>query len=315
MSRHTTEPAGPARWAGLAMITLAGVIWGSIGPVVIVAHDRSGLSPLTLSSYRAALAIVVLVLLAAVTGRLARTWSVARQHWRRVVAVGVLTSVFQMLFFVAVVAAGVSVATVVCLGFAPVVLMLWSLVWERRNPTLSRVAIVVMALSGLLLVSLVGGGVEHPPALMFGVVLALIAGTAYALSAEIAGPLTNRLDIFTVTIATMVVAGLVVVPVGFVVGRARDEPLATTDPTAWLAVAYMAIITTIVAYALMFTGLRTTPSGAAVIATLIEPVTAVVLAVAFLGERLTIAGVVGALLIFAAIAALARENPPDPTPQ
>ena len=69
-----------------------------------------------------------------------------------------------------------------------------------------------------------------------------------------------------------------------------------------------------VAYALLFTGLRTTPSGSAVVATLLEPVTAVVIAVAFLGEHLTVAGVVGSLLILAAIASLggqAEEPPPQ----
>ena len=57
---------------------------------------------------------------------------------------------------------------------------------------------------------------------------------------------------------------------------------------------------------------RTTPSGAAVVATLLEPVTAVLIAVLFLGERLTVAGVVGALLIGVAIGSLGRRERPAP---
>jgi DME family drug/metabolite transporter len=57
---------------------------------------------------------------------------------------------------------------------------------------------------------------------------------------------------------------------------------------------------------LMFAGLRLTSSSAAVVATLIEPVTAVLIAAAFLGEHLTTAGVVGCVLIIAAIGSLGR---------
>jgi DME family drug/metabolite transporter len=73
-------------------------------------------------------------------------------------------------------------------------------------------------------------------------------------------------------------------------------------------------MTMAVAYVLLFAGLRTTPSGTAVVATLLEPVTAVVIAVSFLGERLTVAGGVGALLIVAAIGTLGRR-PEGPPPQ
>src|SRR5690349_17437172 len=51
-----------------------------------------------------------------------------------------------------------------------------------------------------------------------------------------------------------------------------------------------------VAYALLYTGLRTTSSGTAVVATLVEPVTAVLIAVLLLDEHLSAVGLVGALL-------------------
>ena len=68
-----------------------------------------------------------------------------------------------------------------------------------------------------------------------------------------------------------------------------------------------------VAYALLYTGLRTTPSGTAVVATLVEPVTAVLIAVLLLDEHLSPAGLIGAFLIVAAIAGLGRtEGRPQP---
>jgi DME family drug/metabolite transporter len=66
---------------------------------------------------------VVLVVIALVTRRFATSWSLAVHQWRRVIMVGLLTAAAEVLFFIAVVATGVSIATGVCLGFAPVLLL------------------------------------------------------------------------------------------------------------------------------------------------------------------------------------------------
>jgi len=55
---------------------------------------------------------------------------------------------------------------------------------------------------------------------------------------------------------------------------------------------------------LFYFGLRTTPGGVAMVLTLLEPATAVLLAALILGEPITLARGVGALLVLAAVAAL-----------
>ena len=84
--------------------------------------------------------------------------------------------------------------------------------------------------------------------------------------------------------------------------------------TSWLLVVYLGVVTMALAYVLLYAGLRSTPSRTAVVATLLEPVTAVAIAVLVLGERLSLAGAVGALLIVAAIASLGLQ-PTEPAPQ
>ena len=49
----------------------------------------------------------------------------------------------------------------------------------------------------------------------------------------------------------------------------------TSGTCRWSLIGYLGLVTMAVAYALLFTGLRSTPSGSAVVATLLEPVTAV----------------------------------------
>ena len=295
-------------WHGLVLVSLAGIIWGTIGPGVQIVHDSSGLSPPMISAYRAIAAVAVLLLVALLTGRLRTSWSLARHQWRRVALVGVFTALFQLLFFVAVVAAGVSLTTVVALGFAPVLLLVVGSIQRRTLPSLQETLTVAVALAGLGLVSVFGDFGTHPAEPTLGIMAALGSGAAYALATDSAAPLSQRLDTLTVTVATMSVAAAVLVPAGLAVASLRGETLATTDTTSWLVITYLGVVTMAVAYALLFTGLRSTPSGAAVVATLLEPVTSVFIAVLFLGERLTPAGLVGSLLIVAAIAGLGRRS-------
>jgi DME family drug/metabolite transporter len=110
------------------------------------------------------------------------------------------------------------------------------------------------------------------------------------------------------------VAASVLIPTGLAVTALRGDAFTTRDPASWLLIAYLGIFTLAIAYALLFTGLRSAPSSAAVIATLLEPVTAVLIAVLLLGEHLSPTGVVGSLLIVAAISSLGRTAEP-PTPQ
>ena len=62
------------------------------------------------------------------------------------------------------------------------------------------------------------------------------------------------------------------------------------------------------AYGLFYAGLRTVPGSAAVIATLLEPVTAAVVARCGWTSRLGVAGIVGTALILLAVAGLGRRE-------
>jgi drug/metabolite transporter, DME family len=313
-SRSRSGDRSPHLGRGLLLVFLAGVIWGSIGTAVQIAHQRSGLSPSTISAYRAAIAVVTLVAVSAAGGRLRSGLALARTQWRRVGAVGLLTAAFQLLFFVAVVAAGVGVSTVVCLGAAPVLVLVMEAVRRRRPPSLAQAVTTAAALLGLLLVSTASGGSGEARNPTLGLLAALGSGAAYALSAEVGSPLSRRLDTLALTTATMAVAAAALVPTGILLAVLRDEPTTTGDLRSWLLVGYLGVVTMAFAYALLFAALRSTPSGVAVVATLIEPVTALVLAAVVLGEGLSAAGVVGSLLIVAAIGSLGRLVT-DPQPQ
>jgi DME family drug/metabolite transporter len=295
-------------------VCFAGTVWGTIGPAVQLIHEESPLSPLTICAYRAIVAVAALLLAALATGRLHACALLLRHHWRRVAVVGTLTATFQLLFFIAVVETGVSTTTVVSLGFAPVLLLAVSSVRRGRLPSVGHVVTVTTAVVGLLLVSVAGGSSGEAPSATLGIAAALASGAAYAMSADVAPPLSQGHDALTVTTLTMSVAAAVLAPGGLVLAHLRGEAMRTTAVGPWLLVVYLGVVTMGFAYVLLFAGLRTTPSGTAVVATLLEPVTAVLIAVSFLGERLTLAGALGSVLIIAAIASLGRL-PQIPAPQ
>ena len=308
MTSTPAEPrTGSPGWSGLLLLCATGVVWGTIGPAVDVVHDRSPLSVLTIGAYRALAAVAVLVVAATVTRLWAACLVLIRQHGRRVVVTGALAATFQLLFFVAVVANGVSVTTVVTLGFAPVLLLLLASARARRPPALAEGLTVGTAVLGLVLVSTTGSGDAHATLSAWGLLAALGSGAAYALSAEVGGVLTREHDALTVTTCTTSVVAVVLVPGGLGLAMVRGQSMATTDGVSWVLVGYLGVVTMAFAYVLLYAGLRSTPSGAAVVATLMEPVTAVLIAVLLLDEALSVAGGVGCLLILGAIGGLGRR--------
>lgn len=269
------------------------------------------LSVLTMSGWRALAALVTLAVVVLIRGQFAACVALVRAHPTRILGMGALTTAFQLLFFVAVLAAGVSVATVVALGSAPVLLLLLHSVQRRRVPGTAQLVTVSMGVAGLLLVSLIGVGTAGS-APTLGVLAALGSGAAFALSAEVGSSVSQGHDAVPVATGTMAVAALIMVPAGVTVGLVRGDSLVATDAATWAGLAYLGVVTMALAYVLLFAGLRTTASGSAAVATLLEPVTAVAIAVLLLGETLTLAGSVGSLLILAAIGSLGlRQEVPE----
>lgn len=209
--------------------------------------------------------------------------------------------------------AGVSLSTVICMGFAPMLIMGITSVRRRRLPSRAQVLTVTMALAGLLLISIIGGGREHAQNPALGVTAALGAGACFAFTADVGAPLSRGVDAVTITTGIMNVAALVLVPCALLAALVGQVTLGAA-PGAWLLVGLLSA-GVVATNALMFAGLRLTSSAAAVVATLIEPVTAVVIAAVFLGEHLTPAGMAGCLLILTAIASLGRFDDQEPHPE
>jgi drug/metabolite transporter, DME family len=301
-----------APW-GLVQISLAGVLWGTGGLAVQLVRERVPMSVATVSAWRMVLAAVVLLLAVLALRAWSSVAALVRAHPGRAVLVGCGTAAYQGLYFGAVVSAGVTVATVVSLGLAPVLLTVVDAVRSRRAPSPSRLLVLAAALAGLLLVSLFSGHGSTGPEPTLGVLLALASGTAYAAATELGRPLAQAAGPLALTTVTTTVGALVLTPFGLVAATGSSV-LITTDPFVLAVLAYLGVLTMALAYGLLYAGLRTTTGSSAVIATLLEPVTAAVVAWVVLDERLGAPGIVGTVLILGAVAGLGGEESPEAVP-
>jgi drug/metabolite transporter, DME family len=298
---------------GLLQISLAGVLWGTGGLGVTIIRDHAAMSVLTISAWRLLIAgaVLLVAVLALRQGRsvllLART-----RPWRAAI-VGAGTASYQALYFGAIVATGVTVSTVVSLGLAPVLLTVAESVRQRRRPSVVRLLVLAAALGGLVLVSATSGSGDTGPHPLLGVLLALGSGTAYAIATELGRPLVEVAGPLALTTTTTTVGAVALVPFGLL-GAGGDEVLVSGDPVVLATLAYLGVLTMALAYGLFYVGLRITTGSSAVIATLLEPVTAALAAALFLGERLGTLGVAGTLLILAAVAGLGHEEDPVAVP-
>lgn len=303
----------PLPHLGLVQVSCTGILWGTGGLAVVLVRRNAELSALTISAYRTGIAAVVVLAVVLALRRGPGVWQVLARSPVRAGGVGLLTGAYQGLYFVSVVAVGVTVSTVVSLGLAPVLLTGVTSLRTRTAPSPRAAAVVVVAaLAGLVLVAgSSGAGITGPHPLL-GILTALGSGTAFAAATALGEPLARAADPLAIAAVTTTVATLGLAPLALGTAAIGGSAVVTTDPAALLILLYLGAITMALAYGLLYAGLRTTTSSTAVVATLLEPVTAAAMAALFLGEALRPAGVVGSLLILLALAGSARPNPATP---
>lgn len=300
--------------AGLLQVCVAGLLWGTGGLVVTLLHERDGLSAMTISAWRMALAAGALVAFATATRRSRVVLETMRRHPVLSVVVGAGTALYQGLFFVAVLLVGVSVATVVSLGLAPVLASGWENLAAGTRPARREVAVLAAAVAGLVLISATAGQRSGPsgdaPAL--GLVLAVASGATYALTTVLGHRLAQRVDPVALTTCATAVGAVVLLPF-LALTLVTPGPALPSGVGSWSLLVYLGVATMALSYGLLYAGLRTTSGSAATVATLVEPVSAALLAVLLLGERLAWPAFLGGALILAAVAALhRREERPVP---
>jgi drug/metabolite transporter, DME family len=312
LSVTSVRPVRRAALLGRLQVCLAGVLWGTGGLALELIRDHVPLGVLTVSAYRMLLAALVLTSTVVALRRVRVVLDLLRRDLRPAVLVGCGTAAYQGLYFASVVQAGVTVATVVSLGLAPVLLTVAAGVRSRTVPDARRLLVLTAALAGLVAVSTAAGAAGTGPRPALGILLAAGSGATFAATTAYGRPVSQRNDPLALTTVAVSAGALALVPAALLTGG----PHVTTDPAALAGLLYLGAFTMALAYLCLYAGLRTTTSAVAVLASLLEPVTAAVAAAVVLGERIGGLGVAGIVLVLAAVVSADRtpEDVPAATP-
>jgi drug/metabolite transporter, DME family len=323
------------RFSGTGCLAAAGVLWGTGGLTGTLFRRATGVSPLAVASFRLSGGGLLLVLILTLT---ARRWPNGPAAWRRVLIIGLLAAGFQSAYFVAVSLTDLALATLITIGSAPVIVLAAERVLGLRRVTGRSVLAMALALTGLgLLVGLPSGGFSATAVLgsaMLSVASAAAFATLTLVSAQPArglegpggsrgaespwlegpggsrgaespwlGPGGSRgaespwLDDMAAIGFGFTMGGLLLMPLALLAGPVLFAP----RPAGLLWLAALAAGPTAVAYTLYLRGLRSAAPATGALLSLLEPLTATVLAVLVLGNRLSAAGVTGAVLLAAAV--------------
>lgn len=284
-----------------AVVILAAVCFGTTGTAQAYGPDAASSSAVGLTRIVAGGALLGLVAWWA-PGRsdVLRPTRPARSQWLIVLVGGAAVLAYQPAFFAGARLNGVAIAAAVMLGAAPVLTGLLEWIVTRELPprvwfVATACAIVgVVLISGLLEAS--GDAIS-----MAGLAGSLGAGAAYAVYAVA----TKRLlgDGWRPTAAIGSI---------FATAAVLGAPFLLLVDLSWLGqasgvamVAWLAVVTVAIAYVLFAIGLQSVSAATASTLTLAEPLTACVLGVVLLDERLTGMGWLGVVVLSGGVLALA----------
>src|SRR5579862_3158228 len=247
MASSVSTPARSSRY--LALVMSAALLWGTVGVTTQALYHLSATNPFSIGFFRLAIAAPLLMLACVFTLR-RHAWQIARRDVGLMALIGAMLALYQACFFAAIARIGVTVATLVTLCLAPVLVACLAPLWTRERLT-PRIALALLAaLAGIACVVVGGPGVGGVLRLndALGVVLACGSALGYAivtLAGRTLAPKYHALQINAVGFTTGAMLLLcLALATGFVVSY---------PPQGWLLLGYPGVVPTALAYALSLT--------------------------------------------------------------
>ncbi|QIN83020.1 EamA family transporter [Rubrobacter tropicus] len=266
-----------SRSNGPLFVVLASALWGTSGTAQAFAPQSA--DPISVGVVKIGVGGAAMLLFAALSGALAKG-PVASTRWTPlpVLACAVLVAAYQTLFFTGISLTGVALGTISAIGSLPVWAGLADLFYGKR-PDARWLGATALAVAGCALLVGSGGPLSADP---LGVLLCVFSGGGLVAFTTIAkGMLEDR-------------PHAVVMGVTFTLGAVVLSPaLFFSDPSWVLSTAGIAVTlelgigATALAYILFANGLSKVSVSTAATLSLAEPLTAGLLGLIILGERIS----------------------------
>ncbi len=293
---------------GILMIFGTGVIWGTIAVAAKLSYIDSTLTPLSVTWLRTIVAsIACLAIMAPTLRRDLR--AAGRNGILIMVLIGLGLAVSQVCYLEAVNRLGITAATLIALCVPPVMIASISVAFteETMNRTLA-IALIGSLLGTALLVGVPDDALRVPTStliagVLFGLASAVGVTIHYIGGRRIAGDVPSMLPL---TIA-FPVGVFVLTPLVIASGFSWHQPA-----MSWFWAIYLGLVPSVIAYLLFQRGLQGVKASTASIITLVEPLTAAILAAALFGERLSPIGWIGGAMLLGSIVLLSLRREPIP---
>jgi len=268
------------------MLTVAMAIFGTLGPFVRNISVSSG----ELALYRAILAVILLAGYLLATGQKIPFGSI-RKELPLLLLSGVAIGINWILLFEAYKYTTVSVATL-SYYFAPVIVTIVCPVLFREKLTVKQIVCFIMSTLGLVMITGIGdvgkSGNHH-----IGILFGLGAAVLYALVVLMNKFIRNVEGIHRTFIQFLAVV-VTLIPYVAVTGGIT---LGGMSAIGWVCLFIVGFVHTGITYCLYFSALKEISGQKAAILSYVDPLVAVAVSVAVLGETLTFWQGVGGILI------------------
>lgn len=297
-----SSPTTPgALLRGPATVMLAAALWGTVGIASKALFVSADVGALSVGFFRLLIAGPGLFAVAGLTlGR--NGLRIARRDLAVLFLLGLSQAGYQGLYFGAVERLGVTLATLNALCAAPVLVAVLAVVFLKEQIDTVLTLSIVLAAAGVACLIGFPSSIEADPAsFQLGILMASGAALSYAVFALCARQLAPRYHPCTLIGFGFSVGAITLLPPTVTAGQALPD-----SGQAWGLIAYVGLVATCAAYALFLHGMRTTPATVSGILVLGEPMTAAILAWLIFNETLGPLGLLGAILLCAAVVLLAR---------
>lgn len=276
---------------GIKWVCMASILWGTAGLVGKGLTNEHGIDPLAVAAWRLLVSSPLLLIAA---WREGRSIGISKASLRPYVGwfllFGLAVAGYQLGYLSAVDRTMVATATLLAVCTAPLFVALVARWAFGERLTIRMTGALVLGLAGTILmigVDSLAGLVN--PRWWSGNLLALFAAICYGGYILVGKRLTGELP------------PIRIVAVAFTIGAIFLLPFLRFPDFSWEAwgmILYLGLVPTGVAYMFYIIGLNGTTATKASVAALLEPLTASFLAVALMGERLSLWEWAGATLLF-----------------
>jgi len=286
------KTTGPARRAGLvawASLLIVYVVWGSTYLGIRVGVET--MPPLLMAAARFLVAGLIMFPLALRQWRSAspgRRWP-SRREWLGCAIVGVLLLVANGMV-------GVGEKTVPS-GLAALLVATVPLWLLGLDAALNHARVGLAPLAGLLLG-------------LAGVIIILAAASSWALGIIMARRATIPSSPALTSAMQLLAGGAALLLIATAAGEFSSLRLGEVSARSWLALAYLIVFGSIVAFSAFGIAVRALPTTTVATYTYVNPVVAILLGSLILNERLTPATIAGGALIVGAVVLVVRRSPP-----